>query len=714
MATSSIWESRRRYAEDNYRPARRRSPRACDHCHDRKVRCDGSINGFPCTNCRLDESTCSVRPGLGKRIGAKHLFKTRPKERTACTSFGEARALDSLSSQKKLTESTFANVPLPFSSYTFLKAPGLKRLGPVELSFLESQGCLSIPARHVTDSFVRSYFLYVHPSLPLIDEAAFWRLYRCSNTGRDESIPLLLFQSMLFAASSFIPIDVAKQCGYDSLISARDELYRRSKLLYRSGTESDPLTISRSALLLSYYTSDTEIIANSRWLRIAIKNAKSEGADRYYVPKVQSPRKQSDLKRVWWCCLIRDRIISLGMHRPIQITPLEFGLHQQGLTTDDMRDEIFYSEVYGPETKSALCQVLSSLCHLAATVTTLLTILYPARRKATIGIESHNRVLAKLEEAKSSLLQWELDWMTHVNDKDCYLHSSLVLNTNLVALYYQSARIALCNHKCLMIGDTSSPKAADQEQLEYCRTELVRAIGSTAERVKQLLTNGVADKLPISAVAYTMLPQILLSVKTQLSRVPEDKQSHEVTLVFFMEVNRHYSFRYYTKRVLAVTSAALQLCQQSAMSKTDTDTDSSTMLRSDCFFDLFELRLAEYTRLLRYIDECFFMQDNPDEDRPLPITGVGASDRDMLSIPPVSEPETAIETSTPVWMEAMELSFFGSGTLEALLPTSTSKESPAMLPSESPDSSQTQLGGSEQDESEPSQEVLECLRLFGE
>ena len=63
----------------------------------------------------------------------------------------------------------------------------------------------------------------------------------------------------------------------------------------------------------------------------------------------------------------------------------------------------------------------------------------------------------------------------------------------------RSARIALCNHKCLMIGDTSSPKAADQEQLEYCRTELVRAIGSTAERVKQLLTNGVADKLPISA-----------------------------------------------------------------------------------------------------------------------------------------------------------------------------------------------------------------------
>lgn len=209
------------------------------------------------------------------------------------------------------------------------------------------------------------------------------------------------------------------------------------KLLYRIGIERDPLTISRSALLLSYYTSDTEIIANSRWLRIAIKNARIEGADRYYLPQAHGLRKQFDLKRVWWCCLIRDRIISLGMHRPIQITPSDFDLHQQGLTIDDLKDEVFYSEVYRPETKSALCQVLSSLCQFAATVTKLLTILYPARRGAVMKTEGHDRVLAKLEEAKSSLLQWELDWMTHVNDADCYVHSSLVLYTNLVALYYQ-------------------------------------------------------------------------------------------------------------------------------------------------------------------------------------------------------------------------------------------------------------------------------------
>ncbi|PLB54958.1 hypothetical protein P170DRAFT_460931 [Aspergillus steynii IBT 23096] len=710
MATTSIWEARRRHAEDNYRPARRRAPRACDHCHDRKVRCDGSINGFPCTNCRLDESTCSVRPGLGKKIGGKQLFKARPRERIACASVGEAQAFDRLSSQKSSINSAFTNAPLPFSSYTFLKAPGLKQLGPVELSFLESQGCLQMPARHVTDSFVRNYFLYVHPCLPVIDEAAFWRQYQCSSTSQDERISLLVFQSMLFAASSFIPIDVAKQCGYDSLISARDELYRKSKLLYRSGVECDPLAIARSALLLTYYTSDTEIIANSRWLRIAIKNARSEGADRYYAPQVRGSRKQSDLKRVWWCCLIRDRIISLGMHRPIQITPSEFDVHQQGLTVEDLKDEVFYSEVYRPETKSALCQVLSSLCHFAVTVTKLLTIMYPAERGASMKAEGHDRVLAKLEEAKSSLLQWELDWMTPMNDKDCYLHSSLVLNTNLVALYYQSARIALCNHKCLMISDTNYPEAADQEQLGFCRTELVRAISSTAERVKQLLTNGVADKLPISAVAYTMLPQILLSVKTQLSRVPEDKQSHEVTLVFFMEVNRHYSFRYYTKRVLAVTSAALQLCQQSAMS--NTDTDSSTMLSSDGFFDLFELRLAEYTRLLRYIDECFFMQDNPDEDKPLPITGIGASGDDMLPLPSLAEPDDSPEASTPAWMEAMEMSFFGSGTLDAL-PSST-PEGLVVLPFESPDSSQPERGGPGHDKSETSPEVLECLQLLGE
>lgn len=38
----------------------KRAPRACTRCNKRKVRCDGAVTGFPCTNCRLDGHPCSV------------------------------------------------------------------------------------------------------------------------------------------------------------------------------------------------------------------------------------------------------------------------------------------------------------------------------------------------------------------------------------------------------------------------------------------------------------------------------------------------------------------------------------------------------------------------------------------------------------------------------------------------------------------------------
>lgn len=45
------------------RTSRKRAWRACQHCHSRKVRCDGVVNGFPCTNCRLDNYDCAPLPG---------------------------------------------------------------------------------------------------------------------------------------------------------------------------------------------------------------------------------------------------------------------------------------------------------------------------------------------------------------------------------------------------------------------------------------------------------------------------------------------------------------------------------------------------------------------------------------------------------------------------------------------------------------------------
>ncbi|KAL2846513.1 fungal-specific transcription factor domain-containing protein [Aspergillus pseudodeflectus] len=531
------------------------------------------------------------------------------------------------------------------------------------VTFVRSQGALRVPIQEVLDVFTKHYFLYVHPCLPVVDEALFWRKYRCPD-GSAGKISTLLFQAMLFATSSFVPLEAAKECGYDSLQSARDDLYRRAKRLYELGVEKDRFVVAQASLLLTYYSTDAERSNNSRWLRTAIRHAKKERAHLYH--HLQPCKKTLDLKRLWWCCMIRDRIISLGMRRPIQITPDEFDLNQPGLSFEDLQEECLQSEVYNPETKVALCRVLASLCHLVVAVTESILLVYPTTHSLPYSLAERRAQLDRLEETKFALLEWEFSWVANPDGKEYYIHPSLTLYTNLCAIYYQSARIALCNRICLLIGhNTYLSDETDLPRIESCRAELAMAIRSTADNVKQLILNGVADKLPISAVAYTLFPQILLSIQSQLSTTEEDKQLHEVMLVFFVEVFRCFRSQYYMTLILAVSWQAMELCHSqnnsSALPSSSTSlvpsaTASDTQLTKNTGYQyttttpnhlpsLFQLRLTEYLRLLRYVDEFFSLRAAPGEGFIYPPPSVRTPlppDSDSLSLSPFSFPSMSV------------------------------------------------------------------------
>jgi hypothetical protein len=67
------------------RAAKKRAPRACVSCRDRKVRCDVVSGGMPCTNCRLDDVDCVLEASSrGKHNPARHQARSRiPSNATA-------------------------------------------------------------------------------------------------------------------------------------------------------------------------------------------------------------------------------------------------------------------------------------------------------------------------------------------------------------------------------------------------------------------------------------------------------------------------------------------------------------------------------------------------------------------------------------------------------------------------------------------------------
>jgi hypothetical protein len=172
----------------------KRASRACQRCHARKVRCDATVTGYPCTNCRLDSSPCQAFAGGRER--RKQLVLARARA-TASEGLKSVAHCAGRSASEKRRSST---VQLPVSSYQFIKPLEIGKHNLDRLPLLKQAGCLILPDKLDLDVLVRHYFLYVHPFCPLLDEAVFWRAYKRTRDGAKQ-IPLLLLRAMMFSAS---------------------------------------------------------------------------------------------------------------------------------------------------------------------------------------------------------------------------------------------------------------------------------------------------------------------------------------------------------------------------------------------------------------------------------------------------------------------------------------------------------------------------------
>src|SRR5688500_16478830 len=99
------------------------------------------------------------------------------------------------------------------------------------------------------------------------------------------------------------------------------------------------MVLAQTSLLLSLQSTINEQSLNSTWLTKSIQYAKQADAHKYY--RFDQPRKESLLekKKLWWSCILRDRMIAIGVRRNVQITSADFDLDQARLVEEDLADE---------------------------------------------------------------------------------------------------------------------------------------------------------------------------------------------------------------------------------------------------------------------------------------------------------------------------------------------------------------------------------------
>ncbi|KAK9422985.1 putative Short chain dehydrogenase reductase [Seiridium unicorne] len=411
-----------------------------------------------------------------------------------------------------------------FVSYPFIDAGAMWQLSQLDLSFLDQSGCLQLPVKQILDEFVNEYFTHVHCFLPLLNEAEFWTTYATEATAppAERKLSLIVFQAILFISCPALTI--------------------RQRLFDIEHHNHDDILSAQVALMLTYHVPDVSDRTNTLWLGKAIHYARSAQADRYYMRDSESER--STLKRLWWCCVLRDTIMALGLRRPLQIRPGDFDFSQSGLSQRDFESEILGHSVYSPPAKKVLVQLVVSLCELAITLNGVLVVCFPTDGMHNL-LDSEQR-LSNITDCLESLQRWyEKTFVTfQAQVRFSKVHDSLILFTNMAYIYYHTAKLVLYDQILLL----SNLSRADGERHNTClvASQIDGQFRDIRDHLVELESLGLIRYLPNTFVALTTYPFIWSRLGDEfvdtVSKAPEKEQ--KVNPDLYTDVLREFSDLY--------------------------------------------------------------------------------------------------------------------------------------------------------------------------
>lgn len=119
-------------------------------------------------------------------------------------------------------QDTIAQLP------SFLR-PLPANLLPEAVQYLHVMGALAVPAIPLQNALLQTYVEYINPCMPLMDLQNFLNIVYCRH-GRNGQTSLLLFQSVMFAATAFVDVKYLREAGYKTRKEARKEFYQKIRV----------------------------------------------------------------------------------------------------------------------------------------------------------------------------------------------------------------------------------------------------------------------------------------------------------------------------------------------------------------------------------------------------------------------------------------------------------------------------------------------------
>lgn len=404
-----------------------------------------------------------------------------------------------------------------------------QRLQSDDLDYLASKGALTIPDRKLRDELLKAYIYYVHPYMPLLDLEEFLQIL-ARNDGTHH-VSLLLFQAVMFAGTAFVDMEHLRNAGYHNRKETRKVFFHRARLLYDFDYEVDRISLVQSLLLMTYwYETPDDQKDTWHWMGVSLSLAHTIGLHRDPSNSGMGPRRKQLWKRIWWSTYTRDRLIALGMRRPMRVKDDDCDVPM--LTLDDFEFRTFSPEVMAmlgecellqnlehqrhlammfiEKAKLCLCvsRVLSAqysvLSHRFGGTTETTMMLVPKKSEAgTFEVQQCDDELEKWLANMPSEIQYDpLPGVTSLSPAEASLH----VHRSLLRMIYLTTSSALHRPQVLPAMPFPAVEAALQEvsraKVRYAAIEIT----NTAQRLHQL---DLTRYLPTAGVTV-LLPAVII------------------------------------------------------------------------------------------------------------------------------------------------------------------------------------------------------------
>lgn len=167
---------------------------------------------------------------------------------------------------------------------------------------------------------VQIYFQTIHTLCPVVNELEFYQWYY----GRDrkrKTAPLrdLILHTLIFAAFAHIDLEQLAQSPYSSVPDGQKTLFEHVHGLYNSLRDAHQGAIELvqcSCILTHWSPYDSSLEVNCFWADEALRHSLLGGLRMSNRPFHRV---------IWWCCLHRNRTLSLALRRPHKLKQYQPG-----------------------------------------------------------------------------------------------------------------------------------------------------------------------------------------------------------------------------------------------------------------------------------------------------------------------------------------------------------------------------------------------------